>query len=447
MKFETPYPTLGELLREIASILDTRPEDVKESNHPHYRMAPNLDRLASEGDFDYTLISKLIEVVFKPPFEAHPSFLSYSKSFGESLINFYTDLIKKCSVAGFNRNQTLPWLINIYAPFFVFEFITGRQNIYLEELNGHNIFVSDRPFSAALHWLEDICPEFRDFKKTFGHRQHSTDQIKNSKDRYRKWLEGKDLPNATSLWGDDGDLIRFYSRYEISYGMRNIINEMLFFSKALQDIYDKTKNYEFRKTLIAICKGTFCPEPDSIYLLQGLDIEESVILNEIKPLMITNIEIMELLINSKETSQHKDKLLSLIENAEKEIELKEKFNPNWWETSRYHGKWHAFNKKDFALAIPHYIDAVNGAMYSGSENTRIILREAVCICCKAYEDGVRKIEGKNLKSIIKRLKSQGSAFGFYPPWKFDEKDVPEQEIKFMASYFWQYFPESKMFKD
>jgi hypothetical protein len=63
---------------------------------------------------------------------------------------------------------------------------------------------------------------------------------------------------------------------------------------------------------------------------------------------------------------------------------------------------------------------------------------------KAYEEGLRKVESKNLKSIIKRLKSQGNALGFYHPWRLEDKGIHDKEIKFGAAYFWQYFPDAKM---
>ncbi|MBE0499998.1 MAG: hypothetical protein IBX47_01050 [Desulfuromonadales bacterium] len=97
-------------------------------------------------------------------------------------------------------------------------------------------------------------------------------------------------------------------------------------------------------------------------------------------------------------------------------------------------------------AILCYIKAVDGNLYSGSENSRVVLREALALCCTVYLGGCKKVNSTSLKAYIKRLKGQGCVFGFYPPWKLDEKDVHEIEMKIMASYYGQYFPKAKLFK-
>ena len=444
MKYQTVYPTLGEFIRVIAGVLDSKPNETNDSSDPTYRMAKNLDRLADEGDFDYTMIEPLLEYVFKAHFEPHPAFEAHLKWFGETIYKRYIELIKKVSLAGFGRDQSLPWLINYYATDSMFSFVVQRQELYLSELDGYNIFISDKPVASTLKWMEQKYPHFKEFKKNFGFQKRESTKIKSAKDTYRDWISGKATPRSLSIWGSEGILTKFFEKNSIDYGDRNIINETMYFSKALQNFYKMSENYNSREILISICTQKFQPEPDYIYLKRCLHTSEKKIMEEMMPFLECYRKLLDSLVNRTNTITDPQEMLVIIRKAESEIEEKKEFNPNWWEISRFRGMWYVFNRQ-YETAIPHYIDAVNGALYSGTENARKILREAVTLCCQAYEEGLRKVDSKNLKSIIKRFKSQGSALGFYHPWKLEEKGVPEKEIQLTASYFWQYFPGSKMF--
>jgi|GEM_PF-4419723 len=206
-----------------------------------------------------------------------------------------------------------------------------------------------------------------------------------------------------------------------------------------------TENYDTRVNLIKICNQLFQPQDDYAYLKKLLPASEEKIVEEMKPYLGLCLDILNSLVNRTNTITDPQEILQLIEKTESEIKEKKDYNPNWWEVSRFRGMWYVFNNKQYESAIPHYIDAVNGALYSGAENSRRILREAAALCCTAYEVGIRRVDNKNLKSIIKRFKSQGSALGLYPGWTLEDKDVPEQEIQLNASTFGQYFPAHKMF--
>ncbi len=444
MKLQTAYPTIGECIRAIASVFESKPKETNDSYDPLYRKAKELDRLAYKGDFDYTLIESLLKIVFTPPFRPHPSFGEYLKWYGNSLYNRYIELIKTVPLAGFNRDQSLPWLLEYYATISMFEFIVRRQEIYLHELDGYNIFVSDMPVGSTLKWMEQKYPDFKEFIKTFGFPKRKSIQIKSAKDSYRDWISGKVTPRSLSLWGTEGVLTKFFENYSIDYGNQNIINETTYFSKALQNFYTMTMNYNTKETLVCICNQEFRPKPDSEYLKQYLQIPEEKIVEELKPFFMYYLDLQDSLVNRINNITDPQEMLQLIEKAESEIKEKKKFNPNWWEISRFRGMWYVFNKQ-YELAIPHYIDAINGTLYSGSHLAKKTLREAVALCCKAYVEGIRKVDSKNLKSIIKRLKSQGNALGFYFPLNFDKKKVSGEEIQFITSYFWQYFPSRKMF--
>ncbi|GEM_PF-5866504 len=226
MKFQTAYPTLGEFIRAIAGVLDSKPKETNDSNDPLYRMAKNLDRLADEGDFDYTMIGPLMELVFKAPFKPDPAFKEYLKWFGEKTYTGYIELIKKVSLAGFNRNQSLPWLINYYATHFMFEFIFQRQKNYFSELGKYNIFISDRPVAATLKWVENKYPEFTEFVNDFvisnKNMKVRTKSIKAAKDKYRDYSSGKVNPRPSSFWGEKGMMDKFYAEYSIDNGDKNI---------------------------------------------------------------------------------------------------------------------------------------------------------------------------------------------------------------------------------
>ena len=49
MRFQTAYPTLGEFIRFIAGVLESKPKETNDSSDPLYRMAKNLDRLVDNA--------------------------------------------------------------------------------------------------------------------------------------------------------------------------------------------------------------------------------------------------------------------------------------------------------------------------------------------------------------------------------------------------------------
>ena len=97
--------------------------------------------------------------------------------------------------------------------------------------------------------------------------------------------------------------------------------------------------------------------------------------------------------------------------------------------------WHVFNK-DFERAIPFYVHAVQGASYSGSENSEKIWGEALALCSALYINGVKKVNGKNLKSYIQSQKGKGIVFGY------KTSSVPEEVDAFK---FKLYFPNELYF--
>lgn len=451
MKFETAYPTLGEFLRGVSIILESKPIETNDITNPLYRMARNLDRLADDGDFDYTIIKPLLDIVLKLPFTDHPELQGHLNLFGQSLYEKYIDLIKNFSLAGFNRKQSLPWLINYYAADWLSEFIIQRQVLYMKKLNQYNIFESEKPISSSFKWLEKEFPKFKLFLEKLGtdsakkERRNIPKVIKSKKDKYRKWINGNDCPRSSSLWSEDGILTLFFKESSISQEDQNIINETFYFSKILHNFYTNTKAYNSESIIRAISRKEFQPKADTLYLRENLKYSMETIELKSGRFIQIYLDILASLVNRTTPITNKMEILKLINQAEIEAQKIKNYSPFWWEISRFKGMWHVFNNKDFDKAIPHYVDAVNGSLYSGSKNSKKVLREAICLCSTAYQKGLRKSDNKNLKSIIKRLKNQGMALGFHHPWICTEKDITELEIKFSSAYFWQYFPSNNFF--
>jgi hypothetical protein len=428
---KTLYPTFGEVLNEIAKILESKPTYTNDSSHPDYRLAANLDRLVKDGGTDFTLFKPIIEKVMTIPFsEKEGDFQGYVEKYSIFLWEMYLTLLKKISFDGFNRRQTVPYLIEYWACRYMFTFIVSRQHSYRKKISGLNLFESEYPIATVFNWLEKKYPMFSEFTSSYG-GETSLDR-KLHRDKEWKWKNGKHIPSNDGLWAKNGLLTKFYAEMDIPDEDIAIINESVFFAKVLQHFLKATKELKTYENLRKISTGTFNfkVEPHTL-LKQYLNKSEEEIMGKVFDYLKTLDEIRSRMRNAVASDQkEKEAIHELIIFAEREIGQLGVYNPNWWHISRLHGMWHVVFNNDLESAIPFYIQAVKGVVYSGDRsNTKKYIREALSVSCKAYLNGIKRCNEGNVKSIAKRLKSQAITLNVYYPWSHNENDLSEEEMK------------------
>lgn len=181
----TPYPRLGECVRALASALDSKTSD------------RDVDRLAREGDFDWSVLDtvigrllidgtvRLLAASVRPTFEA----------WLHSARDAYCRLVMGVALDGIDREEALPVLID---RFFV-PVTASLLRAMNEQCRGPGLdrllTTGTSPVSATLDWLDDVVGEPIDkllYPETVG-------ESKSTRDKMGKWRAGVDLPSAHGL--------------------------------------------------------------------------------------------------------------------------------------------------------------------------------------------------------------------------------------------------------
>ena len=99
-----PYPRIGEVYRALAGALDTKTRD---------RI---VDRLAREGEYDWSLLPSLREELVTAPLRdsTDDAFAEVVGRFVDRMHASYLDHVANISLESLNRNEALPWLVEHY---------------------------------------------------------------------------------------------------------------------------------------------------------------------------------------------------------------------------------------------------------------------------------------------------------------------------------------------
>lgn len=191
--YKTPCPTLGEFLRGITGILETKPKN------------RNLKLFAREDKFDYALVPELCNEIFTLPFETKSKNAErvienlkcdvINGAYTEEIKNnFIPDFIngaineefRENSLQWFTRAQVLPKIIeNVAGPILFGSLLNFVEISLLKDL-----FCSEDPIVRAFQWLKERYEkEYKKFRSTL---------CKAAKDKSQKWSSGKDHAPNTS---------------------------------------------------------------------------------------------------------------------------------------------------------------------------------------------------------------------------------------------------------
>lgn len=424
-----PFPRLGEIYRELALALDTKKESKNFKN-----LYQNIDRLAREGDYDWSLLPTLCQELITKPLEKETDsqFAKIIQRFASDVHKKYLDLVAAVSLDSMSREEALPLLVEHYFSVHGCVLLLDIQ----KTLGGPDLLSllneEKNPIEAVLDWASDSSsdPAVKSLVKMAFPKTIDTD--KTNRDTVNRWIAGTQLP-------DIDNITKFIRKLKgKNFAQDKNLCRWLVVARALAWLEEKSPG--LRNTMRQ-------------HLLQGVqDVDIRAVLSEAA--FHTGAKCLDLSIaggilheNLKRTTPKlagdKDKTKSDLEDLKNLVkkhdpEGRTQFHIEWLE-----GRWHVLSG-DLQQALPFYKKAAQLVNYRGGDAQKKITEEALVIA---------SCLGEGDKAFIKQLKHRAIVFGlFIEPNEEIDKDgkikyklVENWEINQFRQQFHNIFPEQGRF--
>lgn len=439
--YKTPCPTLGEFLREITGILETKPKN------------RNLDLFAREDKFDYALVPELCNEIFTLPFETKSKNAErvienlkcdvINGAYTEEIKNnFIPDFIngaineefRENSLQWFTRAQVLPKIIeNVAGPILFGSLLNFVEISLLKDL-----FCSEDPIVRAFQWLKERYEkEYKKFRSTL---------CKAAKDKSQKWSSGKDhAPNTSKDSKGLFDYLKDFGRNaQLSVKEKDLINVVFFSAKCLKNFFKATENITTKEKLIdAMSKSA--DEKEGIFTNmwnKKTSNDKCVDDNYYKVYNFLKDQWKPVTIET--TPVPREKIEEVLENL---INLAPHPDIHWWQRSRMMGKYALFTGNHDA-ALKYYNECMESIWYTGDIDLKESFHEALALASFF-----------NKRAFVKRLKHKGIVFNLFGSPKHEQGTpsvankisrsedfvVEDWEVNEWAKDFFTYFPEKCFF--
>ncbi len=408
----SPYPTFGEVLRQIFLAFDIKFSSKK------------LDEAAQDKYADARLIDRLIEENIdanagKYIDEHMASFLSAAAKF---VVEDYLACVGLCSADGLTRKQMMPLLMRELFPFIA-------QNP-MQYLLGHiggpavsSLVASDTSaVSVVLSWLDENSNGWHQFIKVLD---------KDEKDKIHSWRQGNKLPSLLSINDFNGD--------QLSVDEWSQAKSLLMLTRAID--YASQHHFggmliESIREIIWSVKSDTSFEEDVYKLQQELYVKMKPVEGHLAYVQQGLKPTGTRAFDQKETY---GKLLEELRVFLHEI--------NAFELTGYWVDWHQARwflySSDLDSACDFYKSAFDGCLYSAGKGQQELIFEALIVA---------SAQSKPDKNHLKKLKNAAITFGYDLSLVFDAKDkystpniIEDWEIELLRSHFNQMFPEEAFF--
>jgi hypothetical protein len=401
-----PYPRLGEIYRALAVAVDTKAGD------------RNVDRLAREGEFDWSLLSTLCEEIIVRPLakSVDPEFAEHVADSVGYLHTDYVKLVSTISLDGLNRDEALPILVEHY---FI-PHALGLLYAVKKCLGGPDLmklFDPDlHPVAVILEWLDQ--GEERPLARVAFPDATTADRVEF--EMVRKWVAGTNLPNRQSI-------VRFGAELSKVNGVqaekiRNL-RIWLILARALAHLERDSpflfRGFMRRQLLLGM------PSIDVGHILSTAVIESGQRYSGLTMPAGSLYERLKLTTRKDEGEQAKSRAeLDEFERMTGRIDPESR--------TRFHiellrGRWHALSG-DFNAALPHYERAAELANYRAGDQQKRIVEESLVLASH-----LRK------RAVIKRLKHRAVAFGLLADPQVDNV-LEDWEMDHLDKCFHEMFP-------
>lgn len=412
-----PYPRIGEIYRALALAFDTKSKNRE------------VDRLAREGDYDWSLPQKLIDELFYKPLcsLADEEFAGFIR---QSLIYLHEDYVHLFSTIGLDsliRSEALPLLIeNYFAPH-------GAALIYQakECFGGPDLMQMLQPDQNLIETVFEWATPGNSLDLAKIAFPDTTGSDKTSREMVIRWIQGTHLPDSSSFKLFLGSLER-NSTAEHKEKITDL-KRWLLVARAIQWFEREAPECEIRSVMWKHALSGF-PEWDVGKVLSQAVCDAA---DRIEQLKLPGLMLSENL-NSTQPKTEGDQELRKIDLDEYE-NLVNEFDPEgrtrYW-LAWFRGRWEVLSG-NYDAALPYYEEAVSLANYRAGKSQREILQEAL-VLAGLLED----------RPLLKRLKHRAIAFGLLvPPRDQDTNIVEDWEIDHLRTRFLTVFPNEARFSE
>jgi hypothetical protein len=423
----TPFPTIGEVVRVVANVLETKGDSSK-----------NYDRLARGEIFDHEEVRTLWDNAFNviPPELVSGKTQHIVNDIKEISFKEYVRICGEGFSCGYTREDIMDCLNRKIAAVIydsMIKILDGRSEIL------HKIIASDKSVSIAFEYNKDEWEEFRKNPPC----GKGIDAEKTKENVYR-WMRGeqtpgmKDMYEAVRIFCDlnNMDLERLYSVFLCAKVIENIARYERLLGELRNIDGGKTVSedeyYEpLEKTLyFCVGDGFWTKRRDRLddYSVQSKKIEYEL-----------------------HRPNDRDMVGKLLENLEKYTTQLQDINICWWGTQRQRAYWYVLSG-EWDKAKGCYEEILDIIFYTGvkKENVDRLFSEMLPLAA-IFED----------RPFLKKIKNLGITFGLFgKPYtnhsnsKYSNankesrtKDfvVEDSEVKAWAGRFYDLFPKNSFF--
>ncbi|MFZ4701028.1 MAG: ankyrin repeat domain-containing protein [Candidatus Methylumidiphilus sp.] len=406
-----PYPRFGEIYRLLALALDT-----KSSNKDRGR---DLDRLAREGDYDWSLLPNLSEEFIKKPLRKYldEAFVTTLVRCLDDCHSNYRKLVSTISLDSLSRKESLPLLIENYFA------LQGAELILLihEQLGGPDLMrlldTELNPISVVFSWVDEGGGDAlakAAYPTTVG-------SDKTDREMLTRWEKHTQLPELTSI------------------------------KRFLQDLSNKSTKHKdkipdlFLWLLIGRALAWLERDADPIkirdimrrHLLLGIpQIDIGKILSmavykagqRFAPLTMPGLMLSEnLKLTSSKVAGDQSKTQTNLVAFEQMTAQHDPDGITHYRLEWMKGRWQVLSG-NYKKALPHYQKAAEWSYYRVGDNQKRIIEEAVVLAAYLGD-----------KPFLKQLKHRAIAFGLFSNPNTD-KVIEEWEIDQIRRQFPLAFP-------
>lgn len=403
-----PYPRLGEIYRTFALSVDT-----KNKNR-------NVDRLAREGEYDWSLLETLREELILTPLRKYTdsAFTGLLDQFIQHLHQSYLGLVSTVCLDSLSRNETMPLLIENYFSLLGTVFIFDIK----KEFGGPDLleFLDPvrHPISVVFNWADE-GGVVQLAKVAF---PETTGADKTNRDMVARWEQADQLPKLTSIKNFTDALSNHVSPTQ-KEKVSNL-RRWLIVARAITWLEQEAAPVPI-KSIMRRHLLSGLPDSDIRMVLSKSVLEAGERLSPLNMPALTLYENLKRTVPKKDgdqakTKQDLDELVKL--TAKHDPEGRTQFHLEW-----LMGRWQVLSG-DYKNALLHYQRAVELANYRAGENQRPLVEEAFVLA--GYL-------GK--KTFLNQLKHWAIAFHLFASPRGDNT-IEDWEIDQWRQQFHQVFP-------
>ncbi|MGJ3258036.1 MAG: ankyrin repeat domain-containing protein [Rhodospirillales bacterium] len=422
-RIKPPYPTLGEVCRLLAAAFDTKSTD------PEIRK--RLDRLAREGDFDWSLPPQIIEaLLLKPLRGSDPDLSDFVRAFSEHLLREHIELLSHVSLDGLSRDEAAPLLVmHVYATHAA-SFLVALHDRFGGPDLGDFLRQGANPVNVVFEWAETSL-DLPVAKQSFPENKQKRDDI-------RRWRRGDTIPGFhSSILPLQRELKKQNSNRASQIAL---FGKWMVVARAFAWLDRECSRAQFGALIPLVRREVLlnCPTRDVGRELSIANFEAGDRLCKVAE---CGVLLVNRILKRTEPKQSGDRMEARAEIDrfkalldEHDADGRARYMLDWCE-----GRWCVLSGEE-DVALGHYEQAADQALYRAGSNQRLILEEAISLAACL---------GK--KAAVKRLKHRSLAMGLFSGHfsEFPEEVdvVSDWEIAQLAQAFSQLFPVQARFPE